>query len=664
MILSLASAVSKLPPDAFSARFGREKGSARAAPRAPLGRVAGAMFWSPHGACSLMIFKRPIEGQLRDMAADRAADLVILYGSQTGNAEDLAKRIGRQASERNLNVLVQTMDDFALKTLPRQKFIIFVCSTTGHGQEPENMKNLFNFIRRRDLPQGCLSKLKFAVYGLGDSSYAKFNYVSKILFKRLKECEAEPMQELVAGDEQHPYGCDGVIYPKLNELWSKLKVNQTNIGSPRNSYSVKMYPDNQGPIPAGEFTQDFIDRYDIKTATCVANQRITSQLHFQDTRFLTFATKETLTYEPGDVCSIYPANLDQNVMGFIKLLNLNSLQRVKTMKLDPNYMINYLYDFVPDGLKIEDLVRYYFDIQSVPKRSFFEHLWPFSEDQLEQNKLQEFASTEGQEEVYEYCIKPRRNILEVFADFPNTVKNIKFEYLFDLIPPIKPRSFSIASAPGAHPNEISLIVGVVQYKTSMRKERRGLCSNYLAALEPADSLNDSAVKSELKFHIRRTSFKLPTNRSTPVVMIGPGLGIAPFRSFIEDRTEHHDGCDGFALNNLYFGCRFPDRDYYFRDQLEGYAERSALRLRIAFSRVEPKQYVQDLMLDDCELLRKLIMDKNATVYVAGNSKLPEEVRVVLGKILLSDVGDSEQSTQAERVVVELESTNRLQYDCW
>lgn len=599
--------------------------------------------------------------------------ITILYGSQTGNAEDMSKRIGLKAKSLGFHVLIEAMDDFPLKMLPKQDLIIFVCSTTGHGQEPENMRNFYNFMRRRDLPPTCLSSLKYAVYGLGDSSYAKFNYVSKILFKRLKECGATPVQDLVTGDEQHELGCDGIIYPKLDELWLRLNnfkddhetssTDGDHSEIPENSYIASLYQPNEGSNPSDEFTPDFINRYDIKTAFCITNQRVTPESHFQDTRFFRFKANVDIKYEPGDVCTILPANSDENVDSFLSILNLNPQQRFKVSKRDPNYMLNYLYDFIPNGLRIYDLVKYYLDIQSVPKRSFFEFLWPFSNDKLERDKLKEFASTEGQEELYQYCIQPKRSILEVLLDFPNTVKNIVFDYLFDLIPPIKPRSFSIASSCRAHPNEVHLIVGVVNYRTRLRKIRRGLCSNYLARIKPIQPNGEPSKENRLRFFIRHSSYKLPKDKSTPIVMIGPGLGIAPFRSFIEELALSRNNS---GLNHLYFGCRLSDADFYFERQLKEYVSANIIRLRVAFSREVPKKYVQDLLSDDSTLIKNLILNEGAVIYVAGNSKLPEDLRQLFKKILFSDDDDrdSGESLNRDKFITELESQSRIQYDCW
>lgn len=571
------------------------------------------------------------------------SNLVILYGSQTGNAEDLAKRIGRQAKSRGLSVMVETMDDFPLKKLPSKQLVLFVCSTTGHGQEPENMRIFYNFIRRRDLPADCLQKLSFAVFGMGDSSYERFNYVSKILFKRLKECGAKPVLDLVLGDEQHQYGCDGIIYPKLTELFDKIRPPHTE-GDVEQTADQILYSLKTAELEEAKysFTKDYETRYNLHTATCVANQRITDQKHFQDTRFLAFKSDSQIDYEPGDVCTILPANLDENVGAFMRLLNLDPDLRVSINKNDPNFMVNYLYDFISDGITLRELVKHYLDIQSVPRRSFFEHLWSLSDSEIERDKLKEFASTEGQEEVYDYCIRPKRSILEVLQDFQSAAKNIRAEVLLDLIPPIKPRSFSIASSLRQHPNEIHLIVGVVEYKTSLKKPRKGLCSNYLARLVPQHDT--------IRFFIGKTSFKLPRDPITPIIMVGPGLGIAPFRSFIEERAMQKTDS---SVNYLYFGCRFKNGDYYFQDELEQYHSSKVIRLRLALSREKnAKQYVQDLLREDSELIRTLIDQRDAILYVAGNSRLPSDLRLYLSG-LFSD----------HRVNL-LESQGRVQYDCW
>lgn len=604
--------------------------------------------------------------------------LVILYGSQTGNAEDLARRIGYMAKARGFPaVIVKPMDDYQFKRLIKERFILFVCSTTGHGQEPENMRLFLNFIRRRDLPQNCLLNLKFVVYGIGDSSYAKFNWVAKLLYKRLLQCGAEAQQELTLGDEQNTFGYDQNIYPKLTELWPKLDSLlglHNNVGRPvdlavddilpPSSYvaDIVTYPINvsQSICP---FSYTMISQYNILEGHCIVNQRLTPEDHFQDTRLIVIKC-DNIAFEPGDVCSIFPANFEENIQKFLQLLNLDANKRVKLSKRDVQFMENYLFDFIPKEesttgcniITIYDIVKYYFDIQSVPRRSFFQFLWHFSQNDIEKNKLKELSTTDGQEELYEYCIKPKRNILEVLIDFPHTVPNIKFDYLFDLIPPIKPRSFSIASSVRLHPNELHLIVGVVNYTTRLRKNRLGLCSNYLRRLSTIGDMRDRRVY----FFVKKTGFKIVDDRK-PIIMIGPGTGIAPFRSFLQDRS-----CTNHTSKNiLYFGCRYRHKDFYFSDELSLYERSGLLSLNVTFSREGAKKYVQDLIMENRDEFLRLLLDEEANIYVAGNSKLPEDLRNTFTK-MLEGLPESKKAIidNPEDYVVKLELSNRIRYDCW
>lgn len=609
--------------------------------------------------------------------------IVILYGSQTGNAEDMAKRLGYQAKTLNYDVLVESMDDFPLPQLTKDNLVIFICSTTGHGQEPENMKNFYNFIRRKDLPSNCLKNLNFLVYGLGDSSYAKFNYVAKILYKRLINCGAQPIQDLVKGDEQHHLGCDGIIYPKLEEFWTKLDSTNRNLFSnlhqnPPKESSYKITIDSNLPEPNiidFPFKETYQSKYKIKSAICTLNERVTAPDHFQDIRHIILKSLDHIDYEPGDVVVIHPENSLENVQLFINLLNLNPDDRISISKKDRNYMINYPYDYIPDGITIFDLVRRYLDIQSVPKRSFFEYLWQFSNNNLERNKLKEFATTEGQEEMYEYCIQPKRSILEVMADFPHTIKNIVFDFILDLIPPIKPRSFSIASSNKLHPNELHMLVGVVKYQTRLKKTRRGLCSTYLSKIPTTKLITneDRATKGDIATRVPirlvQSEFRLPpivNNKLSPLIMIGPGTGLAPFRGFLQE-IHHLKKKTGLETSDivLYYGCRYKSKDYLCQDELAKFiADGILTKLRVAFSRDQSeKVYVTHLLKQNLEETWDIIHNRNGHIYICGEAtSMAKDVMQVFKEIIMEKLEVDEKVS--DDYLKKMELDKRYKADVW
>ena len=164
------------------------------------------------------------------------------------------------------------------------------------------------------------------------------------------------------------------------------------------------------------------------------------------------------------------------------------------------------------------------DLQAIPGRYFFELLAKFTKDDLEKEKFIEFTTTEGQQDLFDYCNRPRRNSLEVLNDFSiHTVPNIPLEYIFDIFPIIKPRSFSIANSLKAMPNKIQLLVAVVNYKSKLKEPRLGLCSNFLANCMPGQ---------KIPIWVKKGTMKIPKDPKLPLIMIGPGTGVAPFRSVV------------------------------------------------------------------------------------------------------------------------------------
>lgn len=581
--------------------------------------------------------------------------ITILFGSETGNSEDLAERIRREAKNRHFPTKIFCMDDYPILNLIEEKLVVFVCSTTGQGEEPENMKQFWKFLLRKNLPNNSLQKMKYSVIGLGDSSYQKFNYVAKKLYKRLMQLGGTPIMPLVLGDDQHEYGYDGMINPWLNKFWSKILEmyplpNGVHIISDDilqdSKFRIEFIPDDKVDKNLGnDETNSKSSKY---TVTLKNNSRITSSSHFQDVRLIKLNIEDNIVYNPGDVAVLEPKNLKKNVDVFLKLLNVNPEQKFLVHQNDSD-------DLIPPKLNqllsVRECAENYWDISSIPRRSFFELFRHFSQSELEKEKLLEFCQPEGQEELYSYCNRPRRTILEVLQDFPHTTPHIPFEYLFDLIPPIKSRSFSIASSPLAHSGEIHLLVAVVKYKTKLLNPREGLCSNWLASLQPEDNI-------KLSLSIKKGSISLPSENQ-PIIMIGPGTGCAPFRSFIHERCYKNIG-----NNYLFFGCRKRNSDFYFESEWNTLIQKNLLHLFTAFSRdQEEKNYVQHKMLENKELLWKLINEDNAWIYIAGNAKqMPQDVQNALLNII-SECGEL-NINDAKNYLKNLEKNRHLQCEVW
>ncbi|XP_061555006.1 NADPH-dependent diflavin oxidoreductase 1 isoform X2 [Phycodurus eques] len=564
--------------------------------------------------------------------------LLILYGSQTGTAQDTAQRIARQALRRRLKMHFSALDDYNVANLISESLVVFVCSTTGQGDPPDNMKNFWRFLFRKSLPVGSLCQLDCAVLGLGDSSYPKFNFVAKKLHKRLAQLGASLLLPVGLADDQHDLGPDVVIDAWLTSFWEKV---------------FALYPCFADMIPLRDdeplpptYTFNFLDDINEKThdrqiiptqqsglsqshpfyAKLLSNERVSHPKHFQDVRHIEFdITGSNIDFTAGDIVMMRPCNAVEDVQELCQLMRLDPEARFSLTATDGSTELTDCCEerttksvvcSVPARLRQPWTLRYlaqrYLDIGAVPRRSFFELLAAFSKDELEREKLAEFSSAEGQEELRIYCNQPRRTALEVLADFPHTRAQLKVDHLPDLFPEIQPRSFSIASSLRVHSNRLQILVAVVKYKTKILKPRRGLCSTWLASLDPTKG--DVCVP----LWVKKGTLRFPTETNTPLIMVGPGTGVAPFRSALQERTA-----EGKNANVLFFGCRSESKDFYFTCEWKEMMKAGQLTLFTAFSRdQEEKVYVQHRVRENATLIWDMIANKGAYFYIAGREAFP------------------------------------------
>ncbi|XP_060528344.1 NADPH-dependent diflavin oxidoreductase 1 isoform X2 [Cylas formicarius] len=450
--------------------------------------------------------------------------LALLYGSQTGNAQDLTERLYRESKRFYFGSVVKSLDQYNVIDLVKEQCAIFICSTTGQGEEPDNMKHFWKFLLRKSLPSNSLCSLKFAVLGLGDSSYPKFNFVAKRLHKRLLQLGGQSIIPLGLGDDQHDLGYDAVADLWFQQLFSQLLQlyplpngvsplpKNLNIKSRWNVFirDSKNFDDHRNILCKTQSIYYSTSQSGDFTSKVIANERITDVAHFQDIRLLKLQSKGK-KYCPGDVLVLRPRNLSWKIKEFKEILSTNNIHISDDTVFQ---IIEKSTDIpVPEIFKSEvtfqQLCEEYFDLFSIPRRSVFKILAQLTDSELEKEKCLEFCAAEGQQEMYSYVHRPRRNIVEILQDFPHATKNLTPDMLFEILPPIKAREFSIASSFAIHKNEIHLLVAVVKYKTKLMKERLGLCSNYLADLKPGD---------DVTIWIKKGCFKFPQHLDSPVIM--------------------------------------------------------------------------------------------------------------------------------------------------
>ncbi|XP_021887960.1 NADPH-dependent diflavin oxidoreductase 1 isoform X2 [Carica papaya] len=283
----------------------------------------------------------------------------------------------------------------------------------------------------------------------------------------------------------------------------------------------------------------------------------------------------------------------------------------------------------------------------------------FATAEHEKDRLQYFASPEGRDDLYQYNLKERRTVLEVLEDFPSV--QMPFEWLVQLVPPLKPRAFSISSSPLAHPNQVHLTVNLVSWTTPYKRKREGLCSSWLASLSPEQCIYVPAW-------FQKGSLPSPPS-SLPLILVGPGTGCAPFRGFIEERAiQSVTGSTAPVL--FFFGCRNEENDFLYRDFWLSHLQNGGVLSEakgggfyVAFSRDQPqKVYVQHKMQEYSERVWNLLIN-GAAVYIAGSStKMPSDVLSTLEEIVSRESGAPKDS--AVRWLRALEKAGKYHVEAW
>ncbi|GMG18036.1 unnamed protein product [[Candida] boidinii] len=440
--------------------------------------------------------------------------------------------------------------------------------------------------------------------------------------------------------------------PKNDQL-----TNQKEIAIDRNLTDKQF---GQGPQQSGNMKKkksEISERYHIVEVT--GNERITADDHFQDVRKLTLKdTESSMHYKPGDTISLYPFNDKDDVELLIKILNWES---ICDYPIEIISGLNSIEGGLVNRLSLRTLFTHHLDIMSIPRRSFFELIWHFANNELEIEKLKEFSTIEESEALYDYANRPRRSILEVLQEFSSL--KIPVEYIFDLFPILKPRLFSISSFGLNYKSEVELTIAIVEYKTMIRRIRKGVCTRWLKdEVKENDKILISINNNTIELDDTHGSSS-STVVDKPLIMISPGTGIAPMKCAIEYYINNNIEREMF----LFCGNRYKDKDFLYGDLLAKYSEFSKLKILPSFSRSDDiinKGYVQDKLYKEKFLVNDLIFNKNSFIYICGSSgKMPTQVRITI-ETILEECNESLNETKAKEYLLELENKDYYIQETW
>ncbi|KAL6521516.1 multidrug-resistance type transporter [Orobanche gracilis] len=379
----------------------------------------------------------------------------------------------------------------------------------------------------------------------------------------------------------------------------------------------------------------------------------------KDVRHLEFeSVSSSIDYEVGDVLEILPGQSRAIVDAFLQRCNLNPESYITVQPTDEENHGLLNPSFCPVNLKT--LVELMMDVASAsPRRYFFEVMSYFATAEHEMERLQYFASPEGRDDLYQYNQKEGRTVLEVLEDFPSV--QMPFEWLVQLVPPLKTRAFSISSSHLAHPNQVHLTVRVVSRRTPYKRMRAGLCSSWLASLDPQRRVLIPAW-------FNKGSLPAPPP-SLPLILVGPGTGCAPFHGFVEERSLQSKTTPTAPIL-FFFGCRNAKDDSLYRDFWLSHSQKSGVLsedngggFHVAFSRDHPeKVYVQHKMQENSKKIWSLLT-QGAAIYVAGSAnKMPSDVLSAFEEIVSTESGMSKEV--ALKWMRMLEKAGKYHVEAW
>ncbi|NOU52890.1 assimilatory sulfite reductase (NADPH) flavoprotein subunit [Pseudoalteromonas sp. JBTF-M23] len=544
--------------------------------------------------------------------AVEAAPLTILYGSQTGNAKSVASQLKSQAESRGLSVKLVNMADYKTSALKKEKFLAIAVSTYGEGEPPEDAEALHAFLASKKAPK--LDGVKVAVIGLGDTSYEFFCQTAKDFEQRLTKLGADVVYQRADLDVDYEEQATQWIAGALDIFEPDLKAQQQ---SQSNVVSMGL----STPVAQSQYTKQNPFAAELSVV-----QKITGRDSTKDVRHVEISLEGSdITYLPGDSLGVFFLN-DEVLVDKV----------LAALKIDPETSVT----IGSETLSVRTALIEKLELtQSYP--GFVEKYAQATEN------AQLLALLDDKAVLREYI--EARQIFDVILQNPAT---ISAQALVDCARKLQARLYSIASSQAEVEDEVHLTVGLVEFDAFGEKHFGG-CSGYLA------NRAEEGVKVKV-FSEHNDNFRLPANDETPVIMVGPGTGIAPFRAFLQER----DTREATGENWLFFGNPHFTQDFLYQVEIQGYVKSGLLnKVDLAFSRDQAQKiYVQDRLREQgAEVFAWL--EKGAHFYVCGDAnRMAKDVHQALIDIVKAHGGKDDE--QAEQYLKELRSHNRYQKDVY
>jgi NADPH-ferrihemoprotein reductase len=553
---------------------------------------------SPKTSLQLRIPPVATRNQSRDIvqvSADAGKNCVVFFGSQSGTAEDYASRIAKEGKARfGLQTMVADLSNYNYDTLdqyPSDKMCIFILATYGEGEPTDNATGFYEHIERgesvfsRSLDPP-LKNLQFAIFGLGNSTYKNYNAMVKKVTASLSHHGASQIGPAGEGDDGKRTLEEDFLEWK-EAMWNRvaMKMNlKEQLATYEPAFQVTERQSHSPPYSSEVFLGELDEGKGGSNSYYLATVTYSEQLLSSSDRTCIHIDldicESNMSYEAGDHITIWPMNSNEEVDQFLCVFGLQEKRHsiVDITPVEATATVPF-----PTPTTYEAIARYYLEINAAVSRQLLESLASFapsSEAKKEMNRL-----GKDKEYFYSQTTAAYYNISRLLQKVGGgETWQVPFSMLVEGLHRLKPRYYSVSSSPATQPRTISITAAVEEQRTpDLGYTFRGVATNYLMALQSTQSQEtnaspdryaikgprDTYFNFKVPVRVCRSNFRLPTVHSKPIIMIGAGTGIAPFRGFVQERAAQEDStASQCGAMMLFFGCRHPEQDFLYRSEWE------------------------------------------------------------------------------------------------
>ncbi|MBK5481486.1 cytochrome P450 [Peribacillus sp. TH16] len=566
--------------------------------------------------------------------------LLVLFGSNMGTAEGIARDLAETGSQQGFYTEVAPLNDYT-NHLPQEGAVLIV-SASYNGNPPDNANDFVSWLKESQ--DGTLDGVHYAIFGCGDRNWANtYQRIPTFIDEQLEQKGANRLSETGYGDASDDFEGD---YEKWTEaLWPKLAQTlniELNINDRKNSSIMMNFVSDVSDTPLARTHHAF---------TAVVNRSV--ELQHEDsgrsTRHIELTLPEGIHYLEGDHVGVLPQNPSELVERVLSRFNFNGQDYVKLT--GDSGKAAHLPTEKP--VKLQELLSNYVELQEPATRSQIRTLATHTVCPPHVKELEKLLedSTYKQE-----ILNKRITMLDLTEKY--LACEIPFEGFLALLPPLKARYYSISSSPLHKEGKASITVSVVRGDAwSGNGEYKGIASNYLAERSEGD-------KIACFINTPQSNFQLPEQTGKPIIMIGPGTGIAPFRGFIQARRALTEKAEKLGAAHLYFGCRNPEHDFLYQEELVQAEQDGLITLHTAFSRCpgQEKMYVQHRLAENAQDILSLLKE-GGHLYICGDgSKMAPDVEQTLIESYMHLYQSSKE--EATEWLQSLEANGRYAKDVW